>query len=190
LRIEFWGTRGSIARPGPTTVRYGGNTSCVVIEAKDGTRLVFDCGTGAFALGQAWMALKTPIRAHIFIGHTHWDHIQGIPFFAPLFAAGHEFDIYAPCGFGPQLRETLAGQMQHKYFPVALSQLGATIRYLPPYSPDFNPIEMVFSKLKALLKKAAHRTVEALWNEIGTLLDAFSPQECANYFKSAGYVSV
>lgn len=67
---------------------------------------------------------------------------------------------------------------------------GATIRYLPPYSPDFNPIEMVFSKLKALLKKAAHRTVEALWNEIGILLDAFSPQECANYFQSAGYVSV
>jgi len=129
LRIEFWGTRGSIARPGPTTVRYGGNTSCVAIQAKDGTRLVFDCGTGAFALGQAWMALKQPVRAHIFIGHTHWDHIQGIPFFAPLFAPGNEFDIYAPCGFGPQLRETLAGQMQHKYFPVALAQLGATIRY-------------------------------------------------------------
>jgi len=72
----------------------------------------------------------------------------------------------------------------------AIEGVGATIRYLPPYSPDFNPIEMVFSKLKALLKKAAHRTVEALWNEIGTLLDAFSPQECANYFKSAGYVSV
>ncbi len=72
----------------------------------------------------------------------------------------------------------------------AIEGVGATIRYLPPYSPDFNPIEMVFSKLKALLKKAAHRPVEVLWNEIGTLLDAFSPQECANYFKSAGYVSV
>ena len=72
----------------------------------------------------------------------------------------------------------------------AFEGVGATIRYLPPYSPDFNPIEMVFAKLKALLKKAAHRTVEALWHEIGTLLDTFSPQECANYFKSAGYVSV
>lgn len=71
----------------------------------------------------------------------------------------------------------------------AIEGVGATIRYLPPYSPDFNPIEMVFAKLKALLKKAAHRTVEALWHEIGTLLDTFSPQECANYFKSAGYVS-
>lgn len=72
---------------------------------------------------------ESPIRGHIFIGHTHWDHIQGLPFFAPLFVPGNEFDIYAPCGFGPQLRETLAGQMQHKYFPVALAQLGATIRY-------------------------------------------------------------
>lgn len=72
---------------------------------------------------------------------------------------------------------------------IAIEAVGATILYLPPYSPDFNPIEMCFSKLKALLKKAAHRTVDALWNEIGNLLDAFSPQECANYFKAAGYVN-
>jgi transposase len=70
----------------------------------------------------------------------------------------------------------------------AIEAKGATLRYLPPYSPDLNPIEMLFSKLKALLKKAAHRTVDALWNEIGKLLDTFSPTECANYFKAAGYV--
>jgi transposase len=69
----------------------------------------------------------------------------------------------------------------------AIEDVGATILYLPPYSPDFNPIEMFFSKLKALLRKAAHRTVDALWNEIGKLLDTFSAQECANYFKAAGY---
>lgn len=69
----------------------------------------------------------------------------------------------------------------------AIEAVEATIVYLPPYSPDFNPIEMVFSKLKALLKKAAPRTVDALWNEIGTLLDTFSPTECAHYFKHAGY---
>ncbi len=69
----------------------------------------------------------------------------------------------------------------------AIEAVGANLRYLPPYSPDLNPIEKLFSKLKALLKKAAHRTVEALWNEIGKLLDAFSPTECANYFKSSGY---
>jgi transposase len=70
----------------------------------------------------------------------------------------------------------------------AIEAAGATSRYLPPYSPDLNPIEQFFSKLKALLKKAAHRTVDALWDEIGQLLDAFSPHECANYFKAAGYV--
>lgn len=70
---------------------------------------------------------------------------------------------------------------------LAIEATGATLRLLPPYSPDLNPIEKLFSKLKAMLRKAAHRTVDALWQEIGNLLDIFSPQECANYFKSSGY---
>jgi len=69
----------------------------------------------------------------------------------------------------------------------AIEKMGATLRYLPPYSPDLNPIEKMFSKLKALLRKAAHRTIDALWNEIGKLLNAFLPDECSNYFKSSGY---
>jgi transposase len=69
----------------------------------------------------------------------------------------------------------------------AIEATGASLRYLPPYSPDLNPIEKLFAKLKALLKKAAHRTVDALWREIAILLDAFPPTECANYFKAAGY---
>lgn len=69
----------------------------------------------------------------------------------------------------------------------AIEKTGATLRYLPPYSPDLNPIEKMFSKLKALLRKAAHRTIDALWNEIGKLLDTFLPDECTNYFKSSGY---
>jgi transposase len=69
----------------------------------------------------------------------------------------------------------------------AIAATGATVRYLPPYSPDLNPIENLFSKLKALLKKAAHRSIDALWNSIGPLLGAFSSAECANYFKAAGY---
>jgi transposase len=70
----------------------------------------------------------------------------------------------------------------------AIEATGASLRYLPPYSPDLNPIEKLFAKLKALLRKAAKRTVDALWTQIGTLLDAFPPQECANYFASSGYV--
>jgi transposase len=71
----------------------------------------------------------------------------------------------------------------------AIEATGARLLYLPPYSPDFNPIEQLFAKLKALLRKAAERSVDGLWNRIATLLDAFSPNECANYFKNAGYAS-
>lgn len=71
----------------------------------------------------------------------------------------------------------------------AIADRGASILYLPPYSPDLNPIEKMFAKLKALLRKAAKRSVDALWDHIGELLEQFSPQECANYFASAGYVS-
>ncbi|HVE83986.1 MAG TPA: MBL fold metallo-hydrolase, partial [Myxococcales bacterium] len=130
MRVRFWGTRGSVPKPGPTTVRYGGNTSCVEVVAAGGTRLVLDCGTGAHGLGQALVSAKEqPIRGHMLIGHTHWDHIQGFPFFSPLFTRGNEWDVYAPLGLGQHLEKTLAGQMQHTYFPVSLQQLGATIRF-------------------------------------------------------------
>lgn len=130
MRVKFWGTRGSIPKPGPTTVRYGGNTSCVEVRSDADTVVVLDCGTGALALGQHLMQSgKKPLHGYLLISHTHWDHIQGLPFFAPLFVPGNEWDIYAPHGFAQSVRETLAGQMQHTYFPVELEQLGATIRY-------------------------------------------------------------
>jgi ribonuclease BN (tRNA processing enzyme) len=127
--VRFFGTRGSIATPGPQTLRYGGNTSCIEVRSKSGTLAILDMGTGAAALGRELMARGEPLSGHILISHTHWDHIQGIPFFAPLFVPGFEWDIYAPRGIGQSLRQTLAGQMQSTYFPVAIEQLGATIRY-------------------------------------------------------------
>jgi ribonuclease BN (tRNA processing enzyme)/CheY-like chemotaxis protein len=111
-------------------VRYGGNTSCVEVRSAAGTLVVLDCGTGLHDLGQALTANgQRPLRGHILISHTHWDHIQGIPFFAPLFVPGNEWDIYAPRGLAQSLRETLAGQMQYTYFPITLEQLDARIRY-------------------------------------------------------------
>lgn len=130
MRIRFWGTRGSLAKPGPSTIRYGGNTSCVEVRAPDGTLIVLDCGTGAHELGRALLATgERPVRGNLLITHTHWDHIQGFPFFAPLFDPGNEWHVYAPQGLGQRLEDTLAGQMAYTYFPVNLSQFGATIRY-------------------------------------------------------------
>jgi CheY-like chemotaxis protein len=129
MDVRFWGTRGSVAKPGPSTLRYGGNTSCVELRSADGTLIVLDCGTGAHGLGEALMARGKRCDGHLMISHTHWDHIQGFPFFSPLFTPGNTWDIYAPGGLGQQLERTLAGQMEYNYFPVTLAQLGATIRY-------------------------------------------------------------
>src|SRR6516164_1253034 len=130
VHIQFWGTRGSIATPGSLTARYGGNTSCVEVRSARGTLVVLDCGTGARPLGRKLMSGGAKgLRGNLLISHTHWDHIQGIPFFAPLFVPGNQWDIYGPKGLDQSLRETLAGQMQYTYFPVTPDQFGATIHY-------------------------------------------------------------
>lgn len=94
-----------------------------------GTQLVIDCGTGAHGLGQALVAASNgdPIDGHILISHTHWDHIQGLPFFAPLFLEGNTWHIYGPSGLGGSLSEILAGQMEYRYFPVEIDQLSAHV---------------------------------------------------------------
>jgi phosphoribosyl 1,2-cyclic phosphodiesterase/DNA-binding response OmpR family regulator len=138
MRLQFWGTRGSLAKPGPSTIRYGGNTSCVEMRSSRGTLIIIDCGTGAYALGQSLLAANPKgIRGHILISHTHWDHIQGLPFFAPLFVPGNEWDVYGPVGLDESMREALSGQMQYTYFPVTMEQFGATVRYHDLVEGDF-----------------------------------------------------
>jgi CheY-like chemotaxis protein len=130
MRVRFWGTRGSIATPGPGTNHFGGNTSCVEVLTDNGSRLILDCGTGAHRLGAAMMAEgKKDFHTNILLGHTHWDHIQGFPFFTPAFVKGNSAAIYAPEGSSGSLHHVLAGQMEFTYFPVALDQLPATITY-------------------------------------------------------------
>ncbi len=131
MQVTFWGTRGSIAKAGPTTVRYGGNTSCVEIRSDDGALIVVDCGTGAHGLGIDLLARPAdgPLTGHIMISHTHWDHIQGLPFFAPLFQPGSVWHIYGPSGAESSLAEVLAGQMQYRYFPVGIDQLESSVDY-------------------------------------------------------------
>ena len=130
MQVRFWGTRGSIAAPGPNTARFGGNTSCVEVRASDGTVIILDCGTGARELGlHLAQTLPQPIRLHLFIGHTHWDHIQGFPFFVPAFLPGSELNIYAPLGFQRGLEEAMAGQMEYSYFPVKMRDLRSRIHF-------------------------------------------------------------
>jgi CheY-like chemotaxis protein len=131
MHLRFWGTRGSIATPGPSTNRFGGNTSCVEVVTNSGARFIFDCGTGARPLGAHLMSHgPKPLDATILLSHTHWDHIQGFPFFVPLFVPGNRFTVCGPNGANSSLPEVLSGQMEYTYFPVELAQLGAEITYL------------------------------------------------------------
>ena len=130
MKLKFWGTRGSIATPGASTLRYGGNTSCVEAVTKAGQRFIFDCGTGARPLGGWLMAnAPKPITATLLLSHTHWDHIQGFPFFVPLFVPGSKLTVCGPHGAKSSLPDVLSGQMEYTYFPVELAQLGAEIIY-------------------------------------------------------------
>jgi CheY-like chemotaxis protein/phosphoribosyl 1,2-cyclic phosphodiesterase len=129
MRVRFWGTRGSIATPGPGTIHFGGNTSCVEITTDAGDLLVMDCGTGANPLAASLMQAGKPIHANILLGHTHWDHIQGFPFFSPAFVKGNSVAIHGPEGSHGSLHKVLAGQMEFTYFPVELNQLPAAITY-------------------------------------------------------------
>ena len=121
MRVRFFGTRGSIATPGPHTLRYGGNTSCIEVQSSAGTLVILDMGTGAAVLGRELMARGEPSRGHILISHTHFLRHFSFPALSGTSTG--------PRGLHQGLRQTLAGQMQSTYFPVTLEQLGATIRY-------------------------------------------------------------
>src|SRR5689334_19885446 len=112
MHITFWGTRGSIPAPGFRTARFGGNTPCVQVTTAAGTNIILDAGTGARLLGEHLLD-ESPdgARGHILLSHTHWDHIQGFPFFSPAFHDGFEFTLHAPAGGERSLGEALAGQM-------------------------------------------------------------------------------
>ncbi len=128
--ITLRGVRGSIPVPGKDTVKYGGNTTCIDIVTDEGDRIIIDGGSGIRPLGNELMK-QLPVDCSIFITHTHWDHIQGLPFFLPLFVAGNNINIYG--SFDPvytkDLKTILAQQMEYCYFPVRESELNANISY-------------------------------------------------------------
>ena len=113
MRVRFFGVRGSLPVPGPRTERYGGNTSCVEVVTDGGTRIVIDAGTGIRRLGKELTASETEsegTETHILVSHTHWDHIQGLPFFAPLYRPGSKLVVYAGHRNSDHLRSILNSQ--------------------------------------------------------------------------------
>lgn len=131
MKITYWGVRGSIATPGKDTVIYGGNTACVSVELDD-TILIFDAGTGIRVCGNYLLSKGKSITGSIFISHTHWDHIQGFPFFVPAYIPGNTFTLYGPPSDvqNQSLKQIMEFQTSYEYFPISLSQLGATINYI------------------------------------------------------------
>jgi CheY-like chemotaxis protein len=138
MHIKFWGTRGSIPTPGPRTIRYGGNTSCIELRTDDGTLFILDCGTGLRQLGQKLIREPQPIVGNILLSHTHWDHTQGFAFFDPVFQKGNQFTIFAVSGVDRSLSEVLAGQMDYLYFPLTLDELGTPILFKEVGEETFN----------------------------------------------------
>jgi phosphoribosyl 1,2-cyclic phosphodiesterase len=132
MRVRFWGVRGSLPVPGALTERYGGNTSCVEICSSGGTRIVIDGGTGIRKLGKELMQEEFESgkgRAHVLISHTHWDHIQGLPFFSPFYREGNRLYIYARQRDDQNLRSVFASQADAPYFPVPFHRTRADISF-------------------------------------------------------------
>ncbi|OGR88314.1 MAG: hypothetical protein A3J74_03175 [Elusimicrobia bacterium RIFCSPHIGHO2_02_FULL_57_9] len=130
VKLQFRGTRGSVPAPGPQTQRYGGNTPCT--ELRIGNQLfIIDAGTGLRDLGNSLLKeyQDKPIEGHIFIGHTHWDHIQGFPFFMPLYQEKNKFTIYGAHGTTLSLKEVMSGQMNPAYFPVRLDEIASQLQF-------------------------------------------------------------
>lgn len=124
--LKFWGVRGSIPTPGAGTVRFGGNTSCVELRA-GGQHIIFDAGSGIRPLGLALLAEGRDLELTLLLTHTHWDHIQGFPFFVPAYQARHRIHILGYEGSMLDLQATLEGQMENPYFPVSLAQMPGNI---------------------------------------------------------------
>ncbi len=155
LQLQFWGTRGSIPVSGASHSRYGGNTSCVSLTSDTGHLFVFDCGSGArelgnFLLSPDWNPPRSAdgsgknINGYMLISHTHWDHIQGFPFFVPIYQPGNQFNILGGSSCAQTLSAILAGQMQQCYFPVGMDLLPSRLAF---YSVNYGEANLDGAKL-------------------------------------------
>jgi phosphoribosyl 1,2-cyclic phosphodiesterase len=143
--VTYWGVHGTLPVPGPHTLRYGGNTPCVSVTAGGEPLFVFDCGSGIKRLSDSIMTSKVPrFSARIFISHPHWDHINTVPFFAPLYVRGNEVEIFGPYQGDLTIGRVVSAQMEGVYFPVTTREFGAHLvfRDLREESLAFGPVQL------------------------------------------------
>jgi len=131
MKVKFWGVRGSIASPGPNTAYYGGNTTCIEVRTDNNDLIIVDAGTGIFPLSNTLLG-EMPLTANVLISHSHWDHIQGLPFFAPNFIPGNLLRLHGAFDpvSGRGVEQVMSVQLQYSYFPVLESEMKARIEYV------------------------------------------------------------
>ncbi|MDF1593403.1 MAG: response regulator [Desulfobacterales bacterium] len=130
IELAFWGVHGTLPVPSKNTIKYGGNTSCVSLDFSDNTLFIFDAGTGIKSLSDSLVAENRHlIDAKIFISHPHWDHINAMPFFAPLFKQGNEIEICGPSHGDITMEQMISGQMDGIYFPIKIKEFSARISF-------------------------------------------------------------
>ena len=129
MYLKFWGTRGSIPVPGSNTLKYGGNTPCIELRSDDNELFIFDAGTGIRDLGKSLINEKYDQKIRIFLSHFHWDHIQGIPFFQPLYEEKREIVFLGESKYEKSIEDLLSGQMNSYYFPMDLKDVASKISF-------------------------------------------------------------
>ena len=155
--LKFWGVRGSVPTPGPTTLKYGGNTSCIEVRA-DGQLIILDGGTGLRLLGRELMSEfdNQSIEVTLLLTHTHWDHIQGLPFFLPVYKEQNRLRILGFEGAKHGLHNILTSQMESPFFPIRLPEVPAIpeLPHAPKLSPALPPRPKPPSEERTDLQKA------------------------------------
>ncbi len=198
MKIKFWGVRGSIPAPGPDTIRYGGNTSCVSVHTATGGMVIIDMGTGLMHLGNTLMASvfgKGTGRATLLLSHTHWDHIQGLGFFPPVFIPGNQFTVWGPGGSPEVLEQILEGQMDPNFSPLQTLKNFAAVFDVRAAIPG-EPFEA--EGLKITAREHAHGSCNALAfkiqegdrtfvyaSDVGYPEDTGAPLEAINFYRNA-----
>jgi CheY-like chemotaxis protein/phosphoribosyl 1,2-cyclic phosphodiesterase len=151
VTVSYWGVHGTLPVPGPATVRYGGNTSCVSIEVSGEPLYIFDSGSGIKQLSDHILASRVQrLSARLFISHTHWDHINTIPFFAPLFIRGNQIEVFGPYQGDLTIERAISAQMDGVYFPITTREFAARLMFrdLREETLKLGPVEIQTMLLK------------------------------------------